>query len=182
LLIIFLLTWQTIVPAAVKDRVLNTYDTSTGQLEDSAAERVTLWEDAIEAFQQEPVFGKGFNTYQFLGRLGGWRDSHNYYVKLIFELGLVGLLLFLYQFWKLYRVGYRLFRSAKDPFFASLGLGVAGWMVCAVFANFFGDRWNWVQITGYLWTFAALVVRGQKITESEALNEATVSDESSVYA
>jgi putative inorganic carbon (HCO3(-)) transporter len=177
----FLFTWQAIVPNAVKDRVFMTYDSEKGELESSASTRVTLWEDAFEAFTQEPIFGKGYNTYRFLGRMGGWRDSHNFYVKLIFELGVVGFTIYLTMFWKLYSVGYRLFRSAKDPFLASLGLGLASWMVCSVFANIFGDRWNFVQITGYMFAIAGCVVRGLIMTEQQKSEEAVPVSEP-VYA
>jgi O-antigen ligase len=166
-LVLFLLTWQVIVPNAVRERIFMTYDKSTGGLESSAASRVSMWEDALDAFQQEPVFGTGYDTYRFLSRIG-WHDCHNLYVKLIFELGVVGLVGFLVLLWKLYHLGYRLFRTANEPFLASIGLGLAGWVVCAAVANCFGDRWNYVQITGYMWAFAGCVVRGLAMTGEKA--------------
>ena len=49
---VFLLTWQTIVPAAVRERVNMTHS-STGQLEASAQSRVDLWEDAEISIAQQ---------------------------------------------------------------------------------------------------------------------------------
>ena len=88
-------------------------------------------------------------------------------------------ILLLLLFWKLYRLGYTLFRSAKDPFLASLGLGLATWMVCALLVNCFGDRWNYMQISGYMWAIAACVVRGHEITDEETTDPQEVRTRSS---
>jgi hypothetical protein len=40
-------------------------------------------------------------------------------------------------------------------------------MVTAFVANMFGDRWMYLQITGYLFTILALVVRGHAIVQAE---------------
>jgi len=167
---LFLFSWQLIVPNAVRERIFMTYNAQQGELESSAGQRVTLWEDALQVFRVDPVFGTGYDTYRLMHRVDIYTDTHNLYIKLLVELGIVGLILFLLLFWRLYRLGYTLFRSAKDPFLASLGLGLAAWMVCALFVNCFGDRWNYMQISGYLWAIAACVVRAHEITDEEATN------------
>ena len=45
---VFLLTWQTVVPTAVRERV-NMTENANGQLEASAQERVELWKNAEES-------------------------------------------------------------------------------------------------------------------------------------
>jgi hypothetical protein len=80
----------------------------------------------------------------------------------------VGLLLFLLLLAKTFLTGYRLFRHARDPFLSSLGLGLAAWMVSAAIANFFGDRWMYLQIDGYLWVIAGLVSRGWLLEQEGA--------------
>src|SRR5581483_2127746 len=80
---------------------------------------------------------------------------------------LLGLLLFLVLLWKCFRLSFRLFRIANDPFFRALGLGAAAYVVCAFVVNFFGDRWMYLQVNGYLWTFLGLVVRAHMLTEEE---------------
>ncbi len=56
LLIAFLLAWQALVPQAVIERVTMTTD-DNGQLESSAASRLTLWNDALELIASNPVLG-----------------------------------------------------------------------------------------------------------------------------
>ena len=163
LLAVLLTCWQTIVPNAVRERVLMTYDGN--QVESSANERLQLWEDAFTIIPRHPVLGTGFDTYRYLGRSADYLDTHNYYVKVTVETGIVGLGLFLYLLWLLMREGIGLFRTAEDPFFRSLGLGFAALIFCAIFVNFFGDRWMYQQITAYMWTFLALVTRARIIEE-----------------
>jgi len=166
-LVVFLATWQSVVPNAVRDRVLMTYTQDSG-LEASAARRVTLWQDAMDVIAGDPILGTGYNTYEFMHRAEELNDTHNVYMKVLLEGGAVGLILFLLIFWRLARLGYSTFRCAEDPFFAGLGLGLLLWMICACLTNVFGDRWNYIAIVGYLWTAAAMALRGREIERVEA--------------
>jgi O-antigen ligase len=99
-------------------------------------------------------------------RLHDYEDTHNIYLKVLVETGIVGLLLFLWLLGKTFLIGWQTFRRAREPFYAALGLGLAAWIVCTAVANLFGDRWTYLQINGYLWVLAGLVARALMI-ESE---------------
>ena len=158
LMALFLLTWTTIVPTAVTERVSMT-EQNDGGLDHSAETRLTLWQDAMEVFDANILTGTGFNTYAYMHRVGNYEDTHNFFLKVLVEGGVVGLVLFLWLIVQTFRTGFRLFRRSKDPFFAALGLGLAGWVVAAVVANCFGDRWSFLQVCGYLWVIAGLVAQ-----------------------
>jgi putative inorganic carbon (hco3(-)) transporter len=165
-----LATWQTVVPNAVRERVLMTYDGN--QVESSANERLQLWEDAFTIIPEHPIIGTGFVTYRYLGRSEDYLDTHNYYVKVTVETGLVGLGLFAYLLWIIIREGFALFRQSRDPLFQRLGLGLVAMMFCAIAVNCFGDRWMYQQISAYMWTYVALVCRARMIVASEGAAEA----------
>lgn len=174
-LVLFLSAWQVLVPNAVRDRVLMTYSADEG-LEHSAAGRLTLWQDAVEAVRQNPLVGRGYDTYFYEGsHVEGLRDTHNLYLKILYETGGLGLFLFLALLWKAYQLGYSLYRSSPDPFLASLGLGLATWMICVFVGNLFGDRWNFIQLLGYTWTLIAMVMRGHMI-QQQPENELEISE------
>lgn len=164
--VVFLLIWQTIVPPAVRQRVLMTDE--NGEIDHSAASRLSLWDEAMGVFKADPVFGTGFNTYRYESHVGGYGDTHNLFVKVLVETGVTGLILFLAIFSRLFKIGCRLHRTATDPFLKSIGLGFSALMVSALVANFFGDRWMYFQITGYTFAFAALAVRAQQISDEGA--------------
>ncbi|HEY6305889.1 MAG TPA: O-antigen ligase family protein [Candidatus Angelobacter sp.] len=164
-LAVFLLSWQSFVPVSVQERVLMTYDQNQQQLDDSAQDRVVLWADAMDLFQQNPLFGGGFDTYEWQHRVSTYKDTHNYFLKVLVETGIVGLLLFLWILVTATRLGVRLYRTAQDPFLKSLGLGFTLLMSCVFVVNFFGDRWQYVEVTGFLWVLLACVVRAQMIVD-----------------
>jgi len=165
-LVAFLLSWQSLVPTSVQERILMTYDKNEQQLDTSAQDRVALWDDAMNMFRQNPVLGVGFDTYQWQHRFGIYTDTHNYFLKVLVETGVLGLMFFLFILAKMTRLGVKLYRSAQDPFLQSIGLGFALLMACVFVVNFFGDRWLYVEVNGFLWVMLACVVRGQMI-ESE---------------
>jgi O-antigen ligase len=161
----FLLLWQGIVPQAVRERVMMT--DNEGVIDHSAASRLSLWEEAMQVFKADPIFGTGFNTYAYGSHVGGYGDTHNVFVKVLVETGLTGLLLFLAIFRKLFQIGRRLYRTAYDPFLQSLGLGFSAMMLAVFVANMFGDRWMYFEITGYTYAFAAMALRAQELSDRE---------------
>ena len=176
LLVAFLFTWTTIVPPAVEQRVDMTYNHTSGDLDNSSNTRLSLWSNAMDVFHGNAVLGTGFDTYEYMrlnrrtdGASGYYADTHNYFVKVLVEMGVVGFALLLWLLARILGEGFRLYRRARDPFFKSLGLGVIGWVVCAVVANSFGDRWTFLQVNGYMWVIAGLVCRAYQLEKSAAL-------------
>jgi putative inorganic carbon (hco3(-)) transporter len=173
-LAVFLFSWQSFVPIAVQERVNMTYDKEDQQLDTSAQDRVTIWNDAMYMFHQNPVFGEGFDTYRLQHRVSIYTDTHNYFLKVLVEMGIAGLLFFLFLLAKATGLGLKLWRSAQDPFLKSIGLGFAVLMACVFVVNFFGDRWLYVEVNGFMWVLLACVVRGQLIA-NESLAQAKAS-------
>jgi O-antigen ligase len=165
LLGIFLLTWEAVVPTAVRQRVTMT-SSSSGRLEASAQERVDLWTNAEEAFLRSPIVGNGFATFQLEEHVGDLRDTHNWYVKVLVETGILGLIPVIFMLQQMLATSYRLFKRASDPLYRGLGVGlfVAIWS-CLV-ANCFGDRWTYLEITGLLWILVAAAIRATEFTLS----------------
>jgi O-antigen ligase len=174
LLGVFLLTWQTIVPPSVRERVLMTKG-SDGQLEDSAQERVDLWQNAEQSFLRSPIVGNGYATFQLSAHVGDLRDTHNWYVKVAVETGIVGLLITLFLLQQLVSTSYRLFKTARDPLYQGLGLGLFLAICASMVANFFGDRWTYVEITALLFVLVGAATRALQLdaTAPLAQSEAT---------
>src|SRR5262245_57902409 len=69
LLIVFLTLWASVVPNAVRERVDMTYG-EQGAPDRSAETRMRLWNDALQVANENLLFGTGFNTYAYMGRVG----------------------------------------------------------------------------------------------------------------
>src|SRR5260370_41766205 len=104
--------------------------------------------------------------------VGGFEDTHNYYVKVMLEMGIVGLIVFLGIISRMFTAGYSLFRTAlAEDFLRGMGLGLAGMVVTTMVANAFGDRWTYIEETGFLWVIAAMAIRGRMIEGEETVVE-----------
>ncbi len=166
----FLLTWQTVVPTPVRERV-NMTENSSGQLEASAQSRVDLWENAEKSIISSPLVGTGFATFQLGEHVDNLKDTHNWYVKIMVETGIIGLIIAFFLLQQMLAVAYRLFKRATDPLYRGLGLGLFLATCSCIVANFFGDRWTYLEITALLWVLVAAAVRATLLSEKEPITE-----------
>lgn len=177
ILAVFLATWQTIVPVAVRQRVEMTQDVN-GRLEASAEERVELWTNAEKSILSSPILGTGFATFQLGEHVDNLKDTHNWYVKVMVETGIIGLIIVAILLQQLLAVSFRLFRRGTDPLYCGLGLGLFVATCSSLVANCFGDRWTYLEITGLLWIVAAAAIRALELTNSESPAKAAELDSS----
>lgn len=168
--------WTSFVPEAVKSRVTMT-QSDEGGLDHSSETRINLWEDAFNLIESNPITGTGYVTYAYMGRVGNYTDTHNLYLKILVETGVVGFLVFVLMVTRFIWSGFRLFLSVKDPLHCTVGLGLATWVLCSVVANVFGDRWNYLQVNGYMWVLAGLLASALTLQEESQLVEAEAQEE-----
>jgi putative inorganic carbon (hco3(-)) transporter len=167
---VFLLTWQVVVPTAVRERV-NMTKNANGKLEASADERVELWTAAEESMLSSPILGTGFATFQFAQHVDNLKDTHNWYVKVMVETGIIGMGIVIFMLQQMISIAYRVFRKTTDPLYQGLGLGLVLAIVASIVANFFGDRWTYLEITGQLWVLIGAAVRASYFVEPGPTDE-----------
>ncbi|MEI7447711.1 MAG: O-antigen ligase family protein, partial [Burkholderiales bacterium] len=156
------IVWQGVLPESVVERITMT-ESEDGQLEESAAGRVEVWEHARMLFLQSPVFGIGLNGFMTARAGETLTDTHNYYLKVAAEQGVVGVALlfgllisFLLSAWKLQR-------DARTPFARGLGYGGVGMMIAAMATNAFGDRFSQLALGSTLFLMMAAIERMRTI-------------------
>ena len=89
---VFLVTWQAIVPTAVRERVTMTQDVN-GQLEFSAQERIDIWKESWTSIVHSPIVGNGYATFGFAKHVHNLDDTHNWYLRILVETGIIGLIM-----------------------------------------------------------------------------------------
>src|SRR6266702_1419220 len=161
LLGVFLVTWQAVVPTAVRERITMT-KSANGKLEASAQERIELWNSAEESFLHSPIVGTGFATFQYSEHVDNLSDTHNWYVKVLVETGIIGFIFAAFLLQSMFAVSYRLFRRATDPLYQGLGLGLVLCICSSMVSNCFGDRWTYLEITSLLWVLVAAGIRASE--------------------
>jgi O-antigen ligase len=164
---VFLLIWQSVVPTAVRERV-NMTKNSNGQLEASAQERVDLWENAEKSIISSPIVGTGYATFQLGEHVDSLKDTHNWYVKVLVETGIVGLLIAVFLLQQLLSLSYRLFKRSSDPLYQGLGLGLLLATCSCMVSNCFGDRWTYVEIMGLFWVLAGTAISASHLSLQES--------------
>jgi O-antigen ligase len=91
------------------------------------------------------------------------KDTHNWYVKVLVETGIIGFIFALLLLGQMTVASYRAFRHSSDPLCRGLGLGLLLAICSCMVANFFGDRWTYVEITGLLWVLVAAAIRAEQL-------------------
>jgi O-antigen ligase len=168
LAVVIFVSWQTLFPATVVERITMTENPS-GNLEASAAHRLVLWEHAKAMFQENPIFGVGFGGFRFtLPPDETLTDTHSFYMKMLSEQGIIGTSFFLLVLARGFRSGWQLYRGGRTPLYQGLGLGFLGCIVATSISNIFGDRWSYFVLGAYLFIFWGLVDRALLISKAQA--------------
>ena len=147
--------------------------------------RIPIAMDALNIMIKHPVFGIGFDRYGphshiwplLLGeKLGGYTGSaHNDYLQMGVNLGIVGLGLFIWFLWSIWRETFSLYRFTQSRFFKSITSAflaiIVGFSVeCLASESIFGSFENggyWMfSARVYFWALLSIVV-GMKNFEKE---------------
>ena len=160
-LAIFLVSWQAILPDTVVERITMT-ESADGDIEESAALRLVVWDLAKTLYAENPGLGIGFEGFWFASAHLPLRNAHNYFLQVAAEQGTVGLLLLATILIRAALSAAQLYRQAESPIMRGLGLGFAA-MICAmVVANLFGDRFSMLEMGSYFWLLLGAVDRARQ--------------------
>lgn len=159
LALILFISWQTLLPSSVVDRIKMTSGGPRGP-ESSVAVRLDLWNRAVELFEKNPIFGVGFGGFELsVPDKAEIKNTHNLYLKILSEQGVIGLSLLALTFFMALKSGQRLFNRGGTPFQKGLGFGFLGCTVAFIITNMFGDRWSYFVLGDYFWIVWGLVDR-----------------------
>lgn len=147
LIVLFWGGWQTnLLPTSVTSRITSAADFEVRDLRDieltnanfALVERLAFWQAAGNMFRQNLWFGVGFGAYDAAYSdfsPEGWPKSlghaHNYYLNLLAEVGLVGLIAYLTLWGAVLGQAWWLIHQSPDPW-RGIALGLFGaWIALA---------------------------------------------------
>ncbi|MFH0731636.1 MAG: O-antigen ligase family protein [Candidatus Omnitrophota bacterium] len=176
--LVFVVLNPKLMPSALYERFSSTF-LEEGQaaqgdvkdsLEPSAQRRITIWEGAILMIEEHPLFGIGYglfpstiSSYASIHKV----DSHNTYITLAAELGLVGLMVFLWIMLLILKNAWFVYRRTKDTFIKSFALGFLAGTVGLLVCNMFGTRLDSQEVTGLFWILTACIFKSKQIIIEE---------------
>jgi hypothetical protein len=107
--------------------------------------RFDAWEIMAKIIKISPVLGLGFANYYWYTPLFPIRgyavsfNSHNNYVDIVAQTGVVGLICFVWLLWELGRLGWRLRTEVPAGFAQAYVYGAIGGLAGMAVAGMFGD-------------------------------------------
>jgi O-antigen ligase len=162
---IFLIFWDSILPSSVVDRIQMT-ESPDGQIEESAALRLVVWDLAKRIFSDNPLFGIGYQGFYFASAGLPLHNVHNYYLQTAAEQGIFGLTLLAILFCRAGWSGWRLYKDGSSNFLRGMGLGFIACISAMAITNIFGDRFSQISVGSYFWIYFGLVDRARVLAQT----------------
>lgn len=108
--------------------------------------RIDAWQIVFEISKVNPLFGLGFSNYYWytpLIPIRGWVvnfNSHSQYIDLIAQVGILGLLCFLWIFFEVLKLSWKMLKNKSLTGFAeAYTFGVFAGAIATLVAAFLGD-------------------------------------------
>jgi len=155
LILLFLVAWQDLLPTSVVERIEMT-ESDSGDLEESANQRLEVWNEAVSIFKGHPLIGIGYSGFVVATAHLLLHDTHNYYLKIAVEQGLIGLGLWLSFILSVGLTAWKLAMSGQSRQSRSIGFATFGCIVAVMICNLFGDRFSQIEIGGTLMLIFAM--------------------------
>lgn len=167
-LVLALLTSPLWMPDYVTQRFTETEvqveGTDESQLEGSAQARIDTWKALWKVVLEHPFDGVGFtglaSTLPETGEALGLEvkdTAHNTFLRMLAEMGIFGLLVFVWLLARAWRLGWRAARLGGSALDRGLGVGVGGATIAMAVSCAFGDRFFSILISGNFFIACALL-------------------------
>jgi len=138
----------------------------------SYAWRKVIWAGAMEKFWEQPIFGFGYESFThysgafFIIESDEGIGAHNTYVQLLFEIGIVGFIAFL---WLLVPLMIRLWRLRHK---ARENIIVFGLFVSYCLIHYSDNVFDYLVFNWYFWFFTGAFLAYNKL-EVKKINKST---------
>lgn len=143
-----------ILPVTMKERLA-----SVMSREGSGLSRINAWQESLSIIEDYPLFGAGLNTYSFIGPRykmfeGGGIYPHNSLLQMTAEIGILGLICFVWIVVELFRSGIDAQKNKRDMLLLGILAGIAGFLAQC----FFDNNLYALQLSVLLWLMVGLAV------------------------
>ena len=158
-------------PPVLKDRIMDTFEPSRYEklqfelagikLGSSPADRVLTWKSSIRKyFSKSPFLGEGVTGVGFL-------DGQ--YILILLETGVVGLGIFLWLLYRVWRAALYSFKMLEKPLFRGLVMGYIVGFVGLLFHAIGSNTFVIIRIAEPFWFFTAIVDKLSDIETGKAV-------------
>jgi O-antigen ligase len=147
-------------PPSLKQEIIERFDPSKAEdMQDYSSGRLGIWRRGVALFLESPIFGHGQNSFVELSQLqniGKVFTMHNDYLNCLVEFGIVGLILFLLVFYKIFQNMWQSLNTTASPWekrlYISYIAGFCGYLTGMFFTNMGPAR-------DLFWIYTAIVYK-----------------------
>jgi len=168
--VILLILLPVILPQSVLDRINETFSPQKQSefgrwrvnLDESTAARVETYQWVFsKRLPEKPLFGWGITGAGFI-------DGQ--YAMVAAELGLTGLVIFIWLLIRIFKTGWKLFRAGPDDWEKGIGLGYLAGVVGLFFHGITTSTFSIVRVMEPFWFLTGLVVCLELINMQEEIS------------
>lgn len=171
ILLAFIPIMFAIFPKEIVNRIKLTYEEGVDR---STSDRLVIWANSLKIYLPHPFLGIGFwSSYlpQYLG-IG----PHNSFIQVLLEMGILGLLAFLWVIRDLYVETTKLFRATKDAFTKDVSAAFFALLIGFLAASLTAEIFYWSRVIGYFWLMAGFVFVLQNIDAKKEIKDGKTSE------
>ena len=151
-------------PESVLSRVKSTFRSEQSNLasvgdvylDRSASERIFMFQNSVESWTKNPVLGRGITGSGFI-------DGQ--YVRTLPELGIIGLLAFLWLLWTIFKQSLKVYNEVDDELYKGLSLGFLAGFIGLTIHALTTNTFLILRIMEPFWFVAGMVMLLPKLRE-----------------
>jgi len=128
----------------------------------------TLIEVPRVILSQSPLFGFGPGWGLIKGKISSYWLGDVYWAQMLGQVGLFGLLSFLWIMWRFYKAGFKVYINSNDLLKKGIALGFLGVVVGVFFYDFIGAALETRPLAFYFWLSAGLIGNWSKSVTGNA--------------
>ncbi len=131
----------------------------------STQDRAVMWNNGMKIFKAHPIIGNGINTFfnlykevrqdEWTGKKGSY--AHNCYLQMASDVGLLGLVSFLWFVITIITEAARSLKNTPDPFYHSLTVGLITGLLAFLIHSFFDTNLYSLNLAFLFWISAGFL-------------------------
>lgn len=137
---------------AVKDRIINIFDAGYTRGRSGWQWRLDTWNDISAMVAEKPLLGHGLSAVL----VGHGIQTHNDYLRLAAEVGILGLLAYLYLFFMMIRQTWKDYHSVHSNLAKSFQVGLLATAVALLIRACADNTLRDAVVMMYFWIFVAI--------------------------
>jgi len=156
-----------IAPSEVKQTLSTKLNPASSEdLDQYSSGRTLVWRAGLLLFLDSPIYGHGQNTFMPLvrKRYGISGNSHNDYLLYMVEYGIIGLVVFLMIYYKVFKHVWQHLKTTRDSWRKGLYMayiaGFGGYTLSMFFVNLFTPRF-------VFWIYTAIIYRYSQLESNK---------------